>query len=76
MEPSMNYKKYLILLADQLDMEGKFSQADVIDEDFEEFLQLLEKGELDFDFTMSSSLRERYMPNRGFEQTLEGITGD
>jgi hypothetical protein len=72
----MTYRQALISLANQLDLEGKFSQADEIDENFEEFLKLLEDGKLEFDFTFSSSPRGMYLPNRGFEQTLSGITGD
>jgi hypothetical protein len=41
----MDYKHLLISLADQLDREGKFEQADQVDENFEEFLKLLEEGD-------------------------------
>lgn len=65
----------LISLADKLDSEGKFPEADVIDENFEEFLKLLEEGKLDFDFTFSSSPRGDYTSNRGREQPSYGISG-
>jgi hypothetical protein len=53
---------FLIALADQLDMEGKFNEADVVDEDFEEFLKLLEEGELTFDYSYSGSARDPRTP--------------
>ncbi len=48
---------FLIKLADELDLEGKFFEAGVLDEGFEEFLKLLEEGDLDFDFTFSAGPR-------------------
>lgn len=67
----------LIVLADQLDLEGKFEEADVIDENFEEFLKLLEEGELDFDFTFSGGQRDPRGPysNRGRELPAYGVPG-
>ena len=62
----------LISLADQLDGEGKFDMADEIDIDFEEFLELLESGKLEFDFTFSSSPRGDYTSNRGSEVPAYG----
>jgi len=46
----LNYRTFLIKLADQLDEEGNTQLADIIDKDFDEFLKLLEEGKLDFDF--------------------------
>ena len=65
----IRYAKLLILLADKLDLKGKFEEADEIDKHFEEFLELLEKGELDFDFTYSGGQRDPRGPysNRGRE---------
>ena len=63
----MNNVEKLIALADQLDAEGKTELADVIDKDFDEFLEMLESGELDFDFTFSGGARDPRGPysNRG-----------
>ena len=63
----MNNAEKLIALANQLDAEGKPLLADILDKDFQEFLDLLESGELDFDFTFSSGARDPRGPysNRG-----------
>ena len=73
----MNYAQILIALADQLDKEGKFEEADIIDEDFETFLKLLEEGKLDFDFTYSGGQRDPRGPysNRGREMPAFGVPG-
>ena len=52
------YSSFLVKLADQLDQEGKSGQADAIDEDFEEFLKLLEDGKLLFHETHSMGPRD------------------
>jgi len=46
----LDYKKLLIRLADQLDEEGKSQLADIIDENWLEFLKLLEDGKLNFNY--------------------------
>ena len=73
----MNNRKFLIALADQLDEEGRFEEADIIDENFQEWLRLLEEGELDFDFTYSGGSRDPRGPysNRGRELPIFGIPG-
>lgn len=71
----MKYTNFLISLADQLDEEGKPLLADIIDKDFQEFLELLEEGELNFDFTFSGSPRGNNRSNRGRETPLCGIDG-
>lgn len=73
----MNYKLLLLKLADQLDEEGKFQEADIIDKDFEEFLRLLEDGQLDFDFTYSGGSRDPRGPynSRGHELPCVGVPG-
>lgn len=67
----MNYIKFLIRLADQLDNEGKYKKANIIDENFIEFLKMLENGELDFNFTYSGGSRDPRNPysNRGKDGT-------
>jgi hypothetical protein len=71
------YAKLLISLADELDLEGKFKEADIIDENFEEFIKLLEEGELNFDFTYSGGQRDPRGPysNRGRELPAFGVPG-
>jgi len=61
------HAEFLIALADQLDREGKFEDADLIDEKFQEFLKLLESGELDFDPRFSGGARDPRQPysNKG-----------
>jgi hypothetical protein len=49
---------FLIALADALDHEGKFELADIVDKDFEEFLKLLEEGDLVFDESFSGGARD------------------
>ncbi|MHA2218922.1 MAG: hypothetical protein ACXACY_23620 [Candidatus Hodarchaeales archaeon] len=73
----MDYRIFLVSLADQLDREGKYRFADIIDEDFEEFLRLLEEGKLDFDFEFSGGSRDPRGPysNRGRELPLFGVPG-
>jgi hypothetical protein len=72
----LNYRTFLICLADQLDAEGRSDLADVIDKDWEEFLQLLEEGKLDFNF-MFHGTRNPNDPysNRGRETPLCAIPG-
>jgi len=73
----MNYRMFLLKLADQLDEEGKFQKADIVDKDFEEFLRLLEEGKLDFDFTYSGGSRDPRGPysSRGRELPAVGVPG-
>ena len=73
----ITYAEMLIALADQLDLEGKFDQADKIDKEFEKFLELLEKGELNFDFTFSGGQRDPRGPysNRGGELPAYAVPG-
>lgn len=73
----MNYTKFLITLANQLDKEGKPELADIIDKDFEEFLELLEEGKLTFDFLQSGGNRDprSAYSNRSSETPLCGIDG-
>jgi hypothetical protein len=71
----LNYRIFLIALANKLDEEGKYELADNIDKDFEEFLKLLEEGKLNFDFEFFG-IRNPNKPysNRGFEQSTYSIT--
>lgn len=73
----MNNAQKLIALADQLDREGKPMLADIVDQDFEEFLELLEEGKLNFDFLQYSGNRDPRgaYSNRGRETTLCEIDG-
>ena len=75
----MNYNmKCLLSLTNQLRKEGKSGYADVIDKNFKEFLELLEKGELNFDFTFTDSPRSKLKDpysNRGRRKNLSSITG-
>jgi hypothetical protein len=52
------YAQFLVSLANQLDAEGKTEQADIIDSDFEEFLKLLENGDLEFYEVFSGGARD------------------
>lgn len=72
-----NFIKTLISLADQLDREGKFDKADQIDENFEEFLALLESGEFEFDNIFVNGPRDPRLQrgNLGPELTLSGMPG-
>ena len=68
---------FLVALANQLDQEGKFEQADLIDENFEEFLKFLGEGKIKFDFTFSGGVRDPRGPynNVGVEVPIFGIPG-
>lgn len=68
------FAEFLISLADQLDSEGKSEQADVLDNDFEEFLEMLENGELEFNNLFSGGQRPP-RDNRGTEMPIFGIPG-
>ena len=57
-DKASKYAELLVKLADQLDREGKSGQADVVDEEFDEFLELLEDGELLFHETLSMGPRD------------------
>ena len=63
----------LIKLADQLDAEGHPDKADEIDKNFQEFLQLLEEGKLDFDFTYFTGARDPRNPYSNKGLTLDGL---
>jgi hypothetical protein len=71
------FAEFLIALANQLDLEGKFYKADEIDKDFAEFIKLLEEGELDFNTTFSGGSRDPEGPysNRGSTKSLCDIPG-
>ena len=58
---------FLVALADQLDQEGMFEDADLIDENFQEFLDFLESGEFTFDPQFSGGARDPRQPysNKG-----------
>jgi len=69
---------FLIALADALDEEGEFEKADIIDKDFEEFLKLLESGELVFDEQFSGGARDPRGPYSSWGRTdtpVFGISG-
>lgn len=72
-----NYRAFLVALADQLDLEEKPELADILDRDFEEFLELLENGELTFDPHFSGGQRDPRQPysNRGSELPVFAIPG-
>jgi len=57
-----NYIRSLVSLADKLDQEGKFEEADAVDKEFEEFLKLLEDGKLTFDYTSPGGARDPRTP--------------
>jgi len=69
--------EFLVSLADQLDREGKSELADKIDNDFEEFLELLESGELDLNEPFSGGQRDPRLPynGRGAEMPVFGVPG-
>lgn len=69
------YAKFLVALANQLKREGKDELADIVEEDWDEFIEMLESGQLNFDFTQSSSPRGTNTPNRGRETPAYGIPG-
>lgn len=58
----LKYIKSFESLANKLDREGKFEEADLLDEEFERFLKLLEEGELTFDYTYSGGARDPRLP--------------
>ena len=60
------YIKFLVSLATKLDLEGKFKEADKIDEEFAEFLKKLENGELEFNNTYSGGVRDPRLPYSQF----------
>jgi len=49
----MENKQFLIRLANQLDVENKQDLAYVVRKNFDEFLEMLENGEIDFDMEKS-----------------------
>ena len=69
------HSKFLIILTQQLIKEGKHDKASVINEDFDEFLELLESGELNFDYTFEGGMRPSNM-NRGSGKQLCEIEGN
>ena len=71
------YQELLVNLADELDREGNPELADEIDKNFEEFLKLLENGELDFSYLYYGKRDPRgpYSTNRGRETPAYGIPG-
>ena len=74
----MNSREFLIALASKLDEEGNIEKADLIDENFEEFLKLLEDGKLVFDFTHYMGWRDPRKPYSspgGIQMTLSDIPG-
>lgn len=73
----MNNVEFLIALANQLDEEGKYELADEVDENFQEFLQLLEEGKMDFDFTYNGGVRDPRGPysNRGRQVCVWDVDG-
>lgn len=71
------HAEFLVALADRLDQEGNHELADVIDKDFEEFLDLLESGELDINQPFSGGQRDPRQPysGRGTEMFTFGVPG-
>jgi hypothetical protein len=63
----MEHTKFLIVLADNLDEAGEYELADMVDENFKEFLDLLESGKLTFNPQFSGGSRDPRGPysNRG-----------
>ena len=72
----VDYREFLIKLADCLDKEGEHQAADILDENFEEFLKLLEEGKLDFNF-LFYGIRDPEGPysNKGREMPACGVPG-
>lgn len=72
----MDYKHFLISLADEFDRDGEFNKADQVDENFDEFLKLLEEGKLQFDNTFFIGCRDPRLQrgNLGRETTVSGIS--
>lgn len=52
----------LVALADRLDAEGEFTKADLVDDNFQEFLELLESGEFDLESWFSGGFRDPRLP--------------
>jgi len=73
----MTNAEFLVVLADQLDRESKRALADEVDNSFEEFLELLESGELTFDDIFSGGQRDPRLPysGRGTEVFTFGVPG-
>jgi hypothetical protein len=71
------HAEILVALADRLDQEGKPELADIIDKDFEEFLELLESGQLTTEELFSGGQRDPRLPysNRGAGLPIFGIPG-
>jgi len=70
------YAQFLNGLTVQLVREGKLEMAEKVEESWDEFLELLESGKLNFDFTFSSSPRGKdNVPNRGRETPAFGVPG-
>jgi len=71
----IKYAEFLIALANQLDQEGKHELADIVDKDFEEFLELLESGELTTEEMFSGGQRNPRLPysSRGSETPIFGV---
>jgi len=69
------HAELLVALADRLDQEGKHELADIIDKDFEEFIELLESGELTVEELFSGGQRDPRLPysNRGAETPIFGV---
>lgn len=72
------FTNFLVSLADDLDQQGEFTKADLIDENFEEFLKLLEEGKLEFNNTFFTGPvnRDPRLPrgNLGRETSLSAIS--
>lgn len=70
------YERFLNDVVAQLRKEGKWDLAETIDEDWDEFLELLEQEKLNFDFTESTSPRGKdNMVNKGRETPAYGMPG-
>lgn len=69
------YAQFLNALTLQLIREGKLDLAKKVEDSWDEFLELLESGKLNFDFTQSSSPRGTNTPNRGRETPAYGMPG-
>lgn len=64
---TLSRAEFLVALANKLDQEGKFEDADLIDENFQEFLDFLESGAFTFDPQFSGGARDPRYPysNKG-----------
>jgi hypothetical protein len=70
------YERFLNSVSVQLIKEGKWDLAEEVNENWDEFLELLEQGKLDFDFLFSGSPRGKdNVPNRGRETPAFGVPG-